>query len=356
VTQIVAIDPHRPDAAIIASIAEQLRAGRLVAFPTETVYGLGVDATNPDAVERLFAAKRRPHSDPLILHVKDVAAMRALATDVPPAALQLADAFWPGPLTLVLRRAPHVLDAVTAGLDTVAIRVPAHPVAHALVTAAARPIAAPSANLFSRPSPTRAEHVLADLAGVVDVLIDAGPTTVGVESTVVDVTGSSPRVLRPGGVSLEALRAVVPDVEYAIVQAVEGEHVASPGLLTRHYAPRTPLVLFEGTPAAVLASVCRAVEEAPASGAITVVLGTSEMLASLASAWPSTHPAIVTVDLGSVERLDDIAGQLYQSLRICDQAGAERILAMQVPDAQGLGLAIRDRLRRAAAGHIVTCA
>src|SRR6185369_9139359 len=201
------------DPASIRRAADLLRQGGLVAFPTETVYGLGVHALDRDAVRRLFVAKGRPASDPLIVHVTSLEAARLLAS-IPDHARELAVAFWPGPLTLVMPRSTVVPDEVTAGLDTVAIRVPAHPVARALIEEAGIPIAAPSANLFSRPSPTRAAHVLDDLDGRIDLVLDGGATTVGVESTVLDLSAARPTVLRPGVVTVEMLRRVIADVVF----------------------------------------------------------------------------------------------------------------------------------------------
>jgi L-threonylcarbamoyladenylate synthase len=195
VTTVIRVDPEAPDPAALAPAAECLRRGGLVAFPTETVYGLGAHALDSAAVRRLFAAKGRPANDPLIVHVDDIDRMQALVRDVPDAARQLAARFWPGPLTLVLRRSEQVPDDVTAGLNTVAVRVPAHPVARALLIAAGVPVAAPSANLFSRPSPTRASHVMDDLAGRIDFVVDGGATQVGVESTVLDLSGEVPTIL-----------------------------------------------------------------------------------------------------------------------------------------------------------------
>ena len=201
------------DPAAVEQAARLVRAGRLVAFPTETVYGLGADATNTDAVERIFAAKQRPHSDPLIVHLAAAAALPSVVQGVPPLAWALAERFWPGPLTLVLRRAEGIPPVVAAGGPTVGVRVPNHAVARELIARAGVPIAAPSANRFMHTSPTTAAHVLADLDGRVDCVLDAGPCSVGVESTVLDLTRDPPRILRPGGVTFEALRALVPNVE-----------------------------------------------------------------------------------------------------------------------------------------------
>ena len=212
-TQVIKIDPVHPEPSIIEYAATLLRSGDVVVFPTETVYGLGADAFQPSALERIFAAKGRPFSDPLIVHVANEESLELLTTSIPEQAKRLAQAFWPGPLTMILPRGLQVPRLVTAGLDTVAVRMPGHPVALALIRATGSPIAAPSANRFMHVSPTTAQHALADLNGRVPLILDGGSSEVGVESTVLDLCSKVPRILRPGGVSLEALRSVLPDVQ-----------------------------------------------------------------------------------------------------------------------------------------------
>jgi L-threonylcarbamoyladenylate synthase len=268
-------------------------------------------------VQRIFAAKGRPSNDPIIVHVSGFDRVRAIAARVPDAAARLAARFWPGALTMVLPRGPAVPDVVTAGLDSVGVRVPAHPVARALLAAADLPIAAPSANLFSRPSPTRAAHVLDDLAGRVDIVLDGGATDVGIESTVLDLTGDVPTVLRPGAVSVEALREIVPDVRVRTVTQAMGERAAmnAPGLLVQHYSPRAPLTLYEGDRDRALARMDADARAARASGRTVGVLDFSR------------------------EDEAEVAATLYDRLRDLD--------------ARGVAVAIRDRLRRAAAGRVV---
>jgi len=343
VTDVIRIDADRPDPVAIARAADCLRGGGLVAFPTETVYGLGAHALDRGAVARLFQAKGRPATDPLIVHVAAFADVAALAARTPDLARTLATRFWPGPLTLVFERASVVPLEVTAGLETVAIRVPAHPVARALLEAARLPIAAPSANLFSRPSPTRAAHVLEDLAGRIDLLLDAGPTPLGVESTVLDLTQASPVVLRPGGITLEALRAVVPEVAARAPVSSPDRPMPSPGLLPRHYAPRTPLTLYEGDPAAVRDRLHAAVREALAGGQRVGVLATAEQ-ARLFRDLP-----VLVSEMGSERDAAEVAGRLYAALRELDAAGLDVIVASDVPREDGLWRALRDRLHRAAA-------
>lgn len=348
VTDVLRVNALLPDPAAVARAAAVLRAGGLVAFPTETVYGLGAHALDRAAVRRIFIAKERPSEDPLIVHVHDVTAVAALTSRVPDAAAALAARFWPGPLTMVLPRSGAVPDEVTAGLDTVAIRVPAHPVAYAILTSAAIPVAAPSANLFSRPSPTRAEHVLQDLDGRIDLVIDGGPTTVGVESTVIDLTSVIPAILRPGAVTLEMIREVLPGVR--IEQ--RGAHVRdggmrSPGLLSKHYSPRAPLTLYEGLAQNVTARMATDAVAAIARGQRVGIVAADE------DAFPGMPPEMAAiVRIGPELDAGALAANLYNALRTLD-AAVDVILARTFPDQSGLTVAIHDRLRRAAAGRVV---
>lgn len=352
----------------ILRAADLLRAGGLVAFPTETVYGLGADATNAEAAQGIFAAKERPYSDPLIVHVPDAAALPAVTTDesaLPRQAALLAERFWPGPLTLILPRGAAVPPVVAAGGATVGVRVPAHPVARALLRAAGVPVAAPSANRFMHTSPTSAAHVLADLDGRIDAVLDGGPCSVGVESTVLDLTADPPRVLRPGGVSLEALRAVIPSVVGPAAPGMDGteEHTTrmadesgessasdetvarAPGQMARHYAPHTRLFVFDGSGPATLAALRSEAEAALARGERVGALLPEEEAGALAQL-----PVRVEV-LGSVADLATISRRLYAALRAADEAGLDLLLAHTFGQA-GLGLALEDRLRRAAGGTL----
>jgi len=349
-TAILRVDPDRPDPAAIGSAADVLRRGGLVAFPTETVYGLGAHALDRDAVRRVFVAKGRPSHDPLIVHVADVTGVHPLVSTPPDVLAALAAQFWPGPLTLVLRRAPKVPDEVTAGLDTVAVRVPAHPVARAILNAAGIPVAAPSANLFSRPSPTLAEHVLQDLDGRIDLVVDGGATTVGVESTVLDLSREQPLILRPGAVTADMLRAILPAVAFTANAVASGtDAMRSPGLLTKHYAPRTPLTLYAGEPSHVIARIAAEASDALRDGRRIGILAADEDREHLPKA-----AQIVTV--GAARDLAAIAARLYAALRELDAAQVDHILARSFDSSDGLGIAIADRLRRAAAGRIVTVA
>ena len=348
ITQILRVDPLHPDPRAVALAAQALAAGKLVAFPTETVYGLGANALDAAAVEGIFRAKRRPHSDPLIVHLAAIEQVGTVAEDVPPDALRLGAALWPGPLTLVLRRGAHVAANVSGGRDTVAVRIPSHPVAQALLRASGLPVAAPSANLFTRPSPTTAQHVLDDLDGRIDILLDGGPTTIGLESTVVDMTQEPPVLLRPGGAPVETLRDLVPHLivpERALVQA-EDEAAAGPGMLLKHYSPTARVVMLAGSTAAALR----------VAGEVAGLLhGRGLRLGVLASAEESPAFAVLgaeVVSLGSSDDLETAARLLFAHLRELEGRDVALILARPLP-AAGLGLAIGDRLYRAAEGQVV---
>ena len=310
--------------------AEVIRAGGLVAFPTETVYGLGADALSGSAVARIFEAKERPRGNPLIVHLAGVSALESVAARVPPRARDAAARFWPGPLTLVLPRASTVPLITTGGLDTVAARVPSHPVALALIEASGRPIAAPSANRSGRPSPTRAEHVRDDLDGRIELILDGGPTPVGVESTVLDMTTEPPMLLRPGGVTLEQLRDCLGEV--AVLKGDDEEAAGrSPGLRYRHYAPRAQVIVVErGTGEVAVAPWLEAGRPVALMVQRPVSLDRQGLLVR-------TMPG----------DLEAYARDLFAVLRELDSTGVEGIFVEAVPQ-EGLGLTIMDRLRRAA--------
>jgi L-threonylcarbamoyladenylate synthase len=343
VTEVLHVDADNPDRSVIARAAQCLRAGGLVAFPTETVYGLGAHALDRLAIQRVFAAKDRPANDPLIVHLAAVDEAAPLVTDMPAAARRLAARFWPGPLTIVLRRSALVPDEVTAGLGTVAIRVPSHPVARALIEEARVPIAAPSANLFSRPSPTRASHVLADLNGRIDMIVDGGSTHVGLESTVVDLSGVCATVLRPGAIDIEALRQLLPDIRTLRAISQTDAAMPSPGLLAKHYSPRTPVILHAGDRAAALSAMQRDARQRLERDEPVVILAYAEDVDELRSL-----PAQV-VHLGSEADPPSVASRLYAALRESDELGPSVILVRDITTAHPLSGAIRDRLRRAAA-------
>ncbi|MFL5521146.1 MAG: L-threonylcarbamoyladenylate synthase [Gemmatimonadales bacterium] len=322
------VDPAAPDPAAIAEAALALRDGLLVAFPTETVYGLGAHGLDARAVERIYEAKGRPAYNPVILHVADVRAARMLAAHWPEAAERLATRYWPGPLTLVLRRADIVPAIATAGLDAVGIRVPAHPVALALLAAAQIPVAAPSANRSTELSPTSAEHVARALGDRVDVLLDGGETTLGIESTVLDLTGERPVLLRPGLLTREELELVVGPIDLPAQQAEGDAPRRAPGQLERHYAPRAELAVVPS--AELLESVGRAT--GPLVGVLprTVHVGPRD--------------GLVVIRMPASPRL--YAHRLYAALHELDEQGCRRVLVEAVP-AEATWEGVRDRLARA---------
>ena len=337
------VNPRYPQRHWLQKAATILRTGGLVAFPTETVYGLGADALNPSAVEKIFCAKQRPGWDPLIVHVRDLAMAEGLAQDLPALFPPLARAFWPGPLTLVVKKNPHVPDAVTAGRPNVALRMPRHPVAALLLAEAGLPIAAPSANQFGRPSPTWAAHVVADLGARVNLILDAGPTQLGVESTVLDLTQSPPAILRPGGVTREQLTALIGPVALApsVADELAQQGLAAPGMTRQHYAPRGRVELFAGDPLDVTARLSARAGELRQRGHCVAALVSDEMV-------PAVEPLVELVaSFGAWGDWEKLAQRLFAAFRVFDTQGAVVILCV-LPPATGIGLAVRDRLQRAA--------
>ena len=317
-----------PGTSDIEAAADVLRAGGLVAFPTETVYGLGANAEDPVAVERIFRVKGRPSSHPLIVHLGAEEQLGGWVEDVPASARALAQRFWPGPLTLVLRRGPRVPLEATGGLETVAVRVPDHPVALALLSAFAGGVTAPSANRFGSVSPTTADHVRAEFGDAVDFVLDGGPCTVGVESTIVDVTGPQPSILRPGGVTREELHAALGSP----VAVPSTTQIRVPGQHPSHYAPRARVVLVHPTQVGA---------EAEAAAAMGYRVGV--LVPARGGAMPVAAHAVVALPAS----LEVYARGLYGFLRELDQRGCDLIIA-SLPAEEGLGLAIANRLRRAA--------
>lgn len=341
-TTLIPIDPSTPDPALLWRAADVILSGGLVAFPTETVYGLGANALDSEAVSRIFAAKERPANDPLIVHLASVESLPLVAQDIPPLAYALAERFWPGPLTLVLRRTAHISDHVTAAQDTVAVRVPAHEVARGLIAAAGVPIAAPSANRFSRPSPTTAAHVLADLAGRVDMVLDGGSTRIGVESTILDLSGDVPTVLRPGGIPLEALLAVLPHVELRSLAVLEGGSAPAPGTLQKHYSPAVHVLLYSGMPHSVRQYII-------SSAAGYVAAGRRPAVIMVGDSSGYEQAGVLVVSLGHDET--HASANLFAVLR--DLETRADVILVSAPSQTGLGLALWDRLWRAADGRVV---
>lgn len=347
-TRLLSIDSQQPDPATIQIAADILRRGGLVAFPTETVYGLGANALDASAIERIYLAKSRPAQDPLIVHIHDLTQLDLLAVDIPLAARKLAEAFWAGPLTLVLKRAAAVPEGIAHGLDTVAVRMPRHPVARALIQAAGFPIAAPSANTFTRPSATTAAHVLEDLDGRVDLILDGGAASIGLESTVVDLTQSIPTVLRPGGIVLEDLQHVVPETRLKLryLDEESDEQSPSPGTLLKHYSPRAQVMLFEGNPDVIRVAIVDTAQRMIANGKRVGILTTEEDAAHF------TDLGARIIALGKGDDLAQVGRVLFGAMRALDAQNVDAILVRSFGQ-DGLGAAIRDRLIRAAEGKII---
>jgi len=346
ITQYFKVDRDKPAREVLKQAADLLRQGELVAFPTETVYGLGADGLNAQAVKKIYWAKGRPSDNPLILHIADTPAIEQLVRHVPANAAALMAKFWPGPLTIVLPRRRIVPDVVTGGLDTVAVRLPDSAVARELIRLAGVPVAAPSANTSGRPSPTTAEAVKADLDGRIAAIVDAGPCQVGVESTIVDCSTPVPTLLRPGGITLEMLQAVLGDV--ACDPALKGPTTVrpkAPGMKYRHYAPAAPLILVEAEPAVAEAIIKREVTAALARGERVGAIVSAETAAELPA-------SVVTAVYGERGDYAAMAKRLYQCLRRFDLVPVDIIFAEGVAET-GLGLAVMNRLRKAAGYHIL---
>lgn len=344
-TRYIKVDRKNPDKTVLVEAARILASGGLVAFPTETVYGLGANGLDAGAVAGIYQAKGRPSDNPLILHIHDAASVLHLARTIPANARALMEKFWPGPLTIIFERQGIVPDAVTGGLNTVAVRLPASPIARELIRMSGVPVAAPSANVSGRPSPTTAEAVLADLNGKIDVVIDGGPCAIGVESTVIDCTTPVPTLLRPGGITLEMLMETLGAVD--IDPALEAAHIIprSPGMKYTHYAPASPLVLFEGEPEAIVCALREKVFAALAEGKRVGAIVSSETAQSLPAEVETAH-------YGSRGKAVAIAANLYNALLHFDQAKVDIIFGEGIPE-EGIGLAVMNRLRKAAGYNIV---
>ena len=347
-TQIVTIDPARPEADSIAKAGRIIREGGLVAFPTETVYGLGGDALQAESSKKIYAAKGRPSDNPLIVHIADPEALYLVAASVPESAEKLMREFWPGPLTMILEKKDCVPFETTGGLSTAAIRLPSHPVARELIRASGGFIAAPSANLSGRPSPTRAEHVREDLAGRIDMILDGGPVAIGLESTIVDLTEEIPTILRPGYISLSMLEDVLGTVRIDPGILSENEHIRpkAPGMRYRHYAPKAPLLIVEGSEAEVEKAILAYVGDAIREGKRAAVLCAGEHTERYREQFGDAAD-IRTV--GTLSEEDSIARNLYDALRHFDESETH-VIYSEAFDTPRLGQAIMNRLLKAA-GH-----
>ena len=344
-TEIIRINPQSIDMKAIGRAGEILKNGGLVAFPTETVYGLGGDATNAGASRRIYQAKGRPSDNPLIVHIADMESLEEATEKVPREALLLTERFWPGPLTLILNKSDKIPYETTGGLDTVAVRMPSDPIARALIQASTGYIAAPSANTSGRPSPTEASHVKEDLWGRIDLILDGGRACIGLESTIVDLTEEVPTVLRPGYITLEMLAEVLDRVRLdpGLTSADAKERPKAPGMKYRHYAPRADLKVVEGESRAVVAEINRRTDRLIAEGARVGILATDET--------KDLYGQGTVISIGARTDEDAIAGHLYGSLREFDTLGVDVIFSEGFP-AAGMGQAIMNRLLKAA-GHQV---
>ncbi len=324
-----------------------LKNGGLVAFPTETVYGLGADGLNPEASNKIYTAKGRPSDNPLILHIADLNSLEKLTHHCPDIARRLAKAFWPGPLTMIFQKSKIVPYSTTGGLDTVAIRMPSHPIAKQLIRSSGTSVAAPSANLSGRPSPTRAEHVIEDLNGKIEMIIDGGDVDIGLESTIVDVTGPVPTILRPGYITAEMLEHAVGKIEYdqAILAKTNdlGIKPKAPGMKYRHYAPKGELIVFEGSSEAVHSAINKLAKENITAGYKVGIIATDETI--------RCYPEGLVKTIGTRKDEDTIARGLFKILRDFDSEGTEFIYSESFENGK-LGQAIMNRLLKAAGYHI----
>ena len=342
-TILAKVDLSRSDSAeVIQTAAKILQEGGLVAFPTETVYGLGGNGLDSAACEKIYIAKGRPSDNPLILHISEFEELNPIVREISPAAQKLMDAFWPGPLTMVFPKADIVPEKATGGLDTVAVRFPSHPVARAIIRAAGLPIAAPSANSSGKPSPTRASHVEFDLNGKIDMIVDGGAAEWGLESTIVDVSGEVPMILRPGAVTKEMIEKVVGTVEIdpaILTKPAADLKPKAPGMKYTHYSPKAEVVLVKGETKAVVDEINRLATEDMAQGLKTGVMATEET--------KDLYQADIVLSLGSRNRPEEIGANLFKYLRKFDFLGAERVYS-EVFSEEGEGMAIMNRLNKAA--------
>lgn len=346
-TKQIRIDPRHIDPALAAQAGEVLRRGGVVAFPTETVYGLGANACDSGAVRRVFEAKGRPSDNPLIVHVADTGAVKPLVEEIPDKARLVMQHFWPGPISIILKKSEKIGDVISAGLDTVAVRMPSHPVAAAIIRASGVPVAAPSANLSGKPSPTCAAHVAADLTGKVDMIVDGGSCEVGLESTVLDLSGSTPTILRPGGVTAQMLEPIIGEVINPQRPVPVNGTPKCPGMKYRHYAPNALVYVVEPAP-----------NEAPMDSLDSQITALCEQehtrgkkVGVLACAGTGIHcmTADVCLDGGRTSR--EYGARLFAALREFDQAGVDIVFAPMTFD-DGFSTAVKNRLYKAAGGKI----
>ena len=345
-TKICKVELDNIDATVMQEAGNLIAEGELVAFPTETVYGLGGDALYPEAAKKIYAAKGRPSDNPLIVHIAEIGDLERVAREVPVQARLLAEAFWPGPLTMVLWKKAEVPYATTGGMETVAVRMPNHPVALELIRKSGKLIAAPSANTSGRPSPTEASHVAEDLSGRIAMILDGGPVGIGIESTIIDLTEKTPMVLRPGYITPEMLSEVLGEeviIDPGIIAADDTTKPKAPGMKYKHYAPKADMVIVDGAKDAVIAEINRRTYQAKEAGRKVAVIATEET--------KDRYEADVVLCMGKRDDEDSIARHMYKILRDCDELEVQEIYSesFQTPR---IGQAIMNRLLKAA-GHRV---
>ncbi|NLM11982.1 MAG: threonylcarbamoyl-AMP synthase [Clostridiaceae bacterium] len=334
------------DAPGFLDAARALKEGRLVAFPTETVYGLGANALDRKAVRSIYVAKGRPVDNPLIVHISDLEMLKPLVTEIKPDVLKLISAYWPGPLTIIMKKTSVVPDITTGGLDTVAVRMPDNPVALELIRKAGVPVAAPSANRSGRPSPTMAKHVLEDLNGKISYIIDGGQCKVGVESTVVDMTVEPAVILRPGGITPLMIKQVLGSVELdrSLIEKADIGKPKSPGMKYKHYAPKAEVFVVSGDYNDIVNWLSKAVSEDKKSGIKSVVLAAKEHI--------QEYGLNNAISFGSINDASEVASNIFRLFRECDRIGAEKIYVEAIPK-EGIGLAVMNRIEKAAGGKII---
>lgn len=345
-TDIIRIDKEKFEMKELKKAAYILRQGGLVAFPTETVYGLGADGLNEEAAKKIYAAKGRPSDNPLIIHISDRDALYELTREIPKAAEKLAKAFWPGPLTMILKKSDKVPFGTTGGLDTVAIRMPQEPIALALIEESGVYIAAPSANTSGRPSPTKAEHVIQDLSGKIDMIIDGGSVGIGLESTIIDLTSDIPTILRPGFITKDMLESVVGEVmiDHSILDSGSNVKPKAPGMKYKHYAPKGDITIYEGNIDDVIAQINIKAKEKSSDGIKVGIIATDETIHS--------YNYGIVKSIGTRKDDRSIARNLFALLREFDDLNVEFIYTESFKDA-GLGQAIMNRLLKAAGHHVM---
>lgn len=345
-TQIIKVDRDNPKEEKLSIAAEIIRSGGTVAFPTETVYGLGANALDEKAVEKIFIAKGRPQDNPLIVHISSLSQLYPLVKEIPHNAEKLMKKFWPGPLTLLFNKSDKIPSKITAGLPTVAIRMPNHKVALDLIRLSNLPIAAPSANTSGKPSPTNSDHVVEDLFGKIDIILDGGPTGVGLESTVLDVSGKVPVILRPGGITLEDLLEIFPNVEYdPAIEGISGDLVPrAPGQKYKHYSPNARMIIVQGDQHNIIGKIIKLAEEYKKDGLKVGIMATEET--------KNKYDGFTTLVVGKRAAPKTIAAGLFDTLRHFDKLKVDIIIAEGIGET-GIGKAIMNRMKKAAGGEVI---